>query len=372
MGLDAPTLENIPHMTNKMHKSRVAGRGSLTLCAMGFAMLSCTVTAEAAKATKTAKTVKPSKESAVSSDTAPTLSPATDVNQEVSAFQLAGYRENGQKKWEIEGEAANIMEDTVRMTNIVAHAYGPQTNVRLTADHGTLDRKTQDVHLEDHVFATTDDGAKMRTHELDWHQADEKVTTPAKVWVARENIEVTGTGAVAHPNLKHVELEKDVTLVMTPKTDDANSQGKEKKATADPFAGWGSTPSGKAPADRKTTITCSGPLEVDYDRNVATFHDDVHVVDGRGEIFSDALTVYVDPKTKQIQKAIAQRNVRIVRGDNTAYCNEAIYDPTIGQVTLLGAPKLVIQPTEDESKTFSTPSVGTATPPEAQASRATP
>lgn len=330
-----------------------------TFIGLGVLVLLAGAPAEAAKQ---AKAPTP----AASSEEAVHLTPATGVDQEASTFQLSGYREDGQKKWEVSGDTANVLEDTVKMTNIVAHSYGPQATVKLTADHGVLHRASQDVHLEDHVVATTDDGARMRTHELDWHQQEEKVTTPAQVWVARENIEVTGTGAVAHPNLKQVALEKDVTVVMTPKPEDAAAPAKTK-AAGDPLAALGSAgPPGASPADRKTIITCSGPLEVDYERNVAVFHDDVHVVDQRGEIFADQMTVYIDPKTKQIQKAIAQRHVRIVRADNTAYCDEAIYDPAVGQVTLLGSPRLVVHPQDTGEDDIAPPRLN------AEASRATP
>ena len=307
-----------------------------------------------------AEAAKPAKAPASGgSDGAVSLAPAGDVNQEVSTFQLSGYRENGQKKWEVSGDTANILEDTVQMTNIVAHAYEPHTTVQLTADHGTLNRTTQDVHLQDHVVAITDDGAKMRTHELDWHQKEEQVTTPAEVWVQRGNIEVTGTGAIAHPNLKHVALEKRITVVMTPKEAEADvAKGKNKPRAADPFAGLGPSTSSAA-VSQKTTITCSGPLEVDYEKNVAVFHDEVHVVDSRGEIFADLLTVDIDPQTKQIKQAIAQRNVRIIRADNTAFCDEAIYDPAIGKVTLLGAPRLVVHPSETGGEGLALPSAGT-------------
>ena len=293
--------------------------------------------AEAAKSAKASGT-----------DGAMTLTPASDVNQEASTFQLSGYRENGQKKWEVNGDTANILEDTVQMTNIVAHAYEPHSTVTLTADHGTLHRATQDVHLQDHVVAITDDGAKMRTHELDWHQKEEKVTTPAEVWVQRGNIEVTGWGAVAHPNLKQVQLEKRITVVMTPKEAEADAAGGKNKKTKpglDPLAALGPAPSGGT-ANAKTTITCSGPLDVDYEQNVAVFHDDVHVVDSRGQIDADLLTVDIDPTTKQIKRAIAQHHVRIVRADNIAYCDQAVYDPVAGKVTLLGSPRLVVRSPE--------------------------
>ena len=344
---DASEMSDITHYTSNM---------TLALfCAMTLQF--SPVVAEAAKASVQRE-----------SETAPALTPATDVNQEVSTFQLSGYRENGQKKWEIAGDTANIMADTVEMTNIVAHSYGPQTTVKLTADNGRLNRTTQDVHLENHVVAVTDDGARMRTHELDWHQNEEKVTTPSDVWVARENIEVTGTGAVAQPNLKRVQLAKNITVVMTPKERPAG-RGEARKTANDPLAALaGGQPAGP---DQKTTITCSGPLEVDYEQNVAIFRDDVHVTDHQGEIFSDLLTVYVDPKTKQIQKAIAQHHVRIVRGDNTAFCEEATYDPTAGRVTLVGAPRLVVHPVAGEDE-FGPPAAKKAKAKEAQASSAAP
>jgi hypothetical protein len=92
-----------------------------------------------------------------------------------------------------------------------------------------------------------------------------------------------------------------------------------------------------------TIITCDGALEVDYENSKAIFHKNVHITDERGELFSDVMEVFFSP-TKEIDRVIASGNVRIVRGQDTAYADEATYIQREGKMLLKGAPKLVIFP----------------------------
>jgi lipopolysaccharide assembly outer membrane protein LptD (OstA) len=49
----------------------------------------------------------------------------------------------------------------------------------------------------------------------------------------------------------------------------------------------------------------------------------------------------------KIDKIIARGNVRVVRGENTSYSQEAIYSASDKKLTLTGRPKLVIFSTEE-------------------------
>lgn len=92
-----------------------------------------------------------------------------------------------------------------------------------------------------------------------------------------------------------------------------------------------------------TIITCDGALEVDYEHAKATFHENVHVTDERGELFADVMDVFFTP-SHEISQVHASGHVRIVRGDDTAYSDEAVYLQKEGKVFLTGQPKLVLFP----------------------------
>jgi lipopolysaccharide export system protein LptA len=79
-------------------------------------------------------------------------------------------------------------------------------------------------------------------------------------------------------------------------------------------------------------------------------------------IYSDKMQVYFTPKqenkkpaaaagvpaiSSSIDKIIAQGNVRIVRGENISYSQEAIYTAADKKITLTGKPQIIIYQTEN-------------------------
>ena len=108
-------------------------------------------------------------------------------------------------------------------------------------------------------------------------------------------------------------------------------------------------------------ITCEGPLQVDYQKGLATFSQNVKVDLGDSQIYSDTMEVFFasgqvkgeDAKTpladisaeaaqSKISKIIARGSVRVVRGVNVSYSDEAVYSAAEAKLTLSGRPKLVI------------------------------
>lgn len=238
----------------------------------------------------------------------PEIQPTSESEQTIKSFSLVGYSEAGKKKWEIEGAVAQIFADVVNLSSIAAKAYGEETQVTLTADEGTFDKTNNNVQLNKNVTAVTDEGTKLTTDSLTWDAKTDSIVTDKRVLVEKENLTVEGNGAVAQPGLKQVKLNNDVTVKVKP----------------------------------QTVITCDGPLEVDYKNNIAYFNNNVLVEDDRGKISSDKMEVFFQPKTKTIDKVIATGNVKIVRGENTTYSEQATYTAADGKVVLTGQPKLVI------------------------------
>ena len=97
------------------------------------------------------------------------------------------------------------------------------------------------------------------------------------------------------------------------------------------------------PQATKTTITCDGPLELNYKKNRASFLNNVKVEDREGNIFADRIDVYYNPTTRRIKCVVARDNVRIVNGENVTYSEKAIYLVDEGRVVLPNRPKLVIE-----------------------------
>lgn len=89
------------------------------------------------------------------------------------------------------------------------------------------------------------------------------------------------------------------------------------------------------------TINCTGPLEMRYNEGKAIFYDNVVVNNPQAKLFSDKATVFFDAKDKKKMKIVAEGHVKIVKDDNVAFADRAIYMGEDKQVTLEGNPRLI-------------------------------
>jgi len=84
-------------------------------------------------------------------------------------------------------------------------------------------------------------------------------------------------------------------------------------------------------------ITCDGPLVVDYDKNVARFHDNVVAEDQRGKLRADVMDVYYSKTTRRVSKIVATGNVVVDNPDgNQTYSDNVIYLAEEGRIILGG------------------------------------
>ena len=239
-------------------------------------------------------------------------------SQAISTFHLVSHSPTGRKKWEVQGETAQLLGNKIKLSPVAATSFG-QVEVHLTAKRGQFERVSQNVHLEEDVVVTTADGSRLESQMLDWDQKADRATTPEPVKITRVGLTADGIGAVGYPKLKRVRLERQVTVIL----DDTEG---------------------------RTVITCDGPMEVDYGRQKARFWRNVHVRDSKGRIDSDRLDVALDPESRQVESATFWGHVRIHHQGKVAYAHRANYWQALGQVRLVGHPKLVMTP--EEAKGF--------------------
>lgn len=269
-------------------------------------------------------------------------------DQQIDDFSLAGYGEQGKKTWELFGKSADIFGEVIKLKDITGNLYGSQENIKLTSDKGDFNKAEGKVHLEENVVITTTSGAKLTTNSLDWDRKNQQVNTKDVVNIERENMLAIATGASGAPNLNKVNLEKDVTVEIFPA-----EKGKTKDAAI----------------KEKIVITCDGPLQIDYEKNVAVFNNNVKVDREGSQIYCDKMDVYFlkssDKKqdtvkipdeanqassfmsNTSIDKLICRGNVKIVRGENISYSDEAVYSALDKKITLTGRPKLILYSSED-------------------------
>lgn len=257
-----------------------------------------------------------------------------ESDQQISDFSLSGYADKGKKSWDISGKSADIFTEVIKLKSVDGNLYGKEENVNLTAKTGDFNKADGKVHLQDDVVITTSKGAKLTTDSMDWDRKRQLVTTKDKVNIKKDNIVIVGTGARGESDLKKVSLNKDVRVDINPVT--------QKDSLKD------------LAVKDMVVITCDGQLTVDYEKNIASFNDNVKVEKPDLIIHSDKLDLYflagskspeVDETTKSmassIDKIIASGNVRIIRGENTSYSQEAIYTALDKKITLSGHPTLV-------------------------------
>jgi len=268
-----------------------------------------------------------------------------EADQQISDFSLAGYGERGKKSWDLSGKSADIFNEVVKLKQVVGNLYGKEEDIKLTADRGDFNKNNGKVHLEQDVVITTSSGTKMTTDSLDWDRKNQLVTTKDPVNIQRDNMVIVAQGAKGETNLKKVDLEKNVRLDINP----ADQNKGENKGVKE-----------------KIIITCDGPLEVDYDKNIATFNNNVKVERPDTVIYSDKMDVYFIVSNKEakkpkegpgadknqemsnskIDKIVARGNVKVVRGENVSYSDEAIYSAKDKKLVLTGRPRLIISSTE--------------------------
>lgn len=251
-------------------------------------------------------------------------------------FSFSGFGEKGKKSWDLKGKSADIGSEVIRLNDISSNFYGANDTVTLTAEKGDFNRRAGSLHLQDDVVVQSSSGVTLTTESLDWDRAKETVSTSDQVNISKEDITITGQGAQGFPDLRKVNLQKDVQVTIA---------GKEQAAEA----------------GKRIVITCDGPLQVDYQKGLATFSQNVKVDLGDSQIYSDTMEVYFasgqvkseDAKTpltdlsaeaaqSKISKIIARGSVRVVRGVNVSYSDEAVYSAAEAKLTLSGRPKLVI------------------------------
>ena len=233
--------------------------------------------------------------------------PGADI---ISAFTLVGHTDSGRKKWEVQGQTADLLADRVHLSPVVAKSFG-KVEVHLTADEGEFNKANQDVHLQGNVVAVTTDGARLETDSLDWVQQTETGTTLDPVTVTRRGMKAVGRGGVGKPKLKRVRLDRDVTVTL---------EGQEGP----------------------TVITCDGPMEVDYGRNRAWFFRNVLVRDSKGFVQADRMDVALEAVTSRMEKATFWGHVAIHHGSEVSHSNRAEYWQLRGYVRLTGHPRIVM------------------------------
>ncbi len=228
-------------------------------------------------------------------------------------FDLVGYGDQGQKKWDIKGSSALMEGYDIDIHDVDANAYGEE-DMNVKASRGKINKESGNMRLEGDVVLTSETGSQMMTDSLDWQKENDLVETNDYVTIVRDNMKAVGTGARARPGLNAAQLKENVTVQY-----DRYGQGQEADIL---------------------TVTCDGPLEIDYDQQIAIFNDNVVAVNQDRKLSADQMTLLFDAETKKIKELICVGNVVIIQGDHVSYSEKAVYRAEDQKIILSGRPKL--------------------------------
>ncbi len=230
--------------------------------------------------------------------------------QRVYSFSFSKYTSDGERELDISGDSADIFSRNVALINVIAKAYAEESPVTVTADQGTFDKVTGNVYLRNNVVATSENGTRLITEQLDIRPSSNQIGTDVDAKLKKDNIHVEGTGALSDSELHKVTFKKNVTVVVQ----DPNT-----------------------PSKTPTIITADGPLDVDYKNNTAHFSKNVVSQDDRGKLKADYMDVFYGGTSHRVAKIVARGNVVVESKEgNTTYSDTAVYLADTGRVILGG------------------------------------
>jgi LPS export ABC transporter protein LptC len=234
------------------------------------------------------------------------------LEQKIFSFTIDGRSPMGANQWHLEGESAEIIGDDIHLDVLKAVVYGDDVKINLKSDSGVYSKKKGEVDLIGNVRVVADSGFELDTERATWSQSTKEISTDAIVDIRGDGMVARGKGGMANSDERTAFLREDVTVTIEP----------------------------------DTHVDCAGSLEVRYNDNIAIFLDDVRVRDKDGNLFADKLTVEFDPETKKLAKVTAEGNVKVKRGKSYTISEKAVYTESTKSATLLGRPRIIIDPTE--------------------------
>ena len=232
------------------------------------------------------------------------------AQQQIREFYLSDWSKE-EKKWELKGKKALVFNKYVEIENLKAKYFLKNRTINLKSDKGRIIKPAKEVYLKDNVRVKTSDGISLFSSSLAWK--DNLLFTEDKVKLERDNLKIIAKGLKAEENLKKVNFQKEVKVNLYQKDD-------------------------------KVVITCSGPLEIDYNQAKAVFNKNVVVTSEEGKIEADKGIVYFDKDNQKIIKIVCEGNVKIEREGNISFAERAIYLDKEKKIILEGSPRLVIFP----------------------------
>lgn len=148
---------------------------------------------------------------------------------------------DGVKIWELTSEKVRVDTTTqiAEFDKVSGKFYQEDGKVlELTANNGTYDQKSKDVHVEGDVVVLDGDGGKLTTKNLDFKSAEEILIANEDVKIFKDDMQAFGDRAESKDGFKHFFLKgharilKGVKNENIPKTSDSVSKNVDENVAA--------------------------------------------------------------------------------------------------------------------------------------------
>ena len=240
------------------------------------------------------------------------------AQQRMENFYISNIKEDGTKDWDVRGKEAMIYDKYVDIDEMKANYYSENDLVIMTSQKARLDKQNMNIYLKDNVQIENKEGITLLTDSLNWEREKNLVATDDWVKTSKDSMQITAEGLSADTKFEEIDFEKNVEALLP----DKNNQN-------------------------VTTITCSGPLEIEYKAGEAVFNEDVVAINPQVKLYSDKATLFFDTVNKEIIKIVSEGNVKIVQDSNISFSQKATYLNNEQKVILEGKPRLIYLVDED-------------------------
>lgn len=247
----------------------------------------------------------------------------------VRDFCLFRYGKEKSERWKLVGKEAVVFDKYVNVKSLKATTYYKGSPTEIRAKNAYLNENNrEEVVLKEKVEIINGKGLRLVTDQLNWYNKHNLVETDEWVKIEKnDSIKIIAKGLEANTQLNTARLNKEI-----------NVRFQEDKTNV-------------------AIITCDGPLEIDYNRGIAVFNNNVKVNYPEGEIESHSAIVYFSKEEEgKVKKVIAEGRVKIVRGKNVAWAEKVTYFYENKKAILEGQPRLVIYLSEGKkNENFGSP-----------------
>jgi LPS export ABC transporter protein LptC len=140
--------------------------------------------------------------------------PEAKPSQSIEGFKLT-ETQAGKRSWVLVADSANTFNEKklVELFKMKIDFYrkaGDSINATLTADSGKINTGTRNMEARRNVVLASQDGLILYTDYLNWTNEGRRLTTESKVRLERGKDWLTGEGLEASPDLKEIEVKRNV------------------------------------------------------------------------------------------------------------------------------------------------------------------